>query len=180
MSSVAWRERRLDELLSEHHLAVGDFVHRACAIPRSRWLVPRGDGKWSPAQETRHLILTYEGLLGDLNDERRPALRGTALRRRIWRIVGLTQILWRGRIPAAVPAPREFRPEPDETPRADLLALYERRGREFCGVFRDKWRLEPRRTVQHPYFGNLKLEHAMRLCTVHTRHHAAFLAHSMV
>lgn len=179
MSSFAWRERRLEQLLSEHADAVAEYLERARAIPETRWLLPRGEGKWTPAQETRHLVLYYQAFNADLNGLARMALKGTALQRIQWRLFGLTQILWRQRIPVAVRAPQEARPEWDETPRDQLLAQLGERTREFGDLFTDRWRAEPRRRVRHPWFGDLKLDHAMRMSIVHTRHHAAFLAQSI-
>lgn len=179
MSRVAWRERRLSELLSDHGAAVAEFVARARAVPPGRWLLPRGEGKWTPAQETRHLVLYYEAFNADLKGERRMSLKGSPLKRFEWRVFGLTQILWRRRIPVAVRAPREARPEWDETPRDELLPLFTERAREFDGLFIATWRAEPGRKVRHPWFGDLKLDHAIRMSSVHTRHHAAFLEQSI-
>jgi hypothetical protein len=117
--------------------------------------------------------------MADLRGERRAALKGNALKRAIWRLYALPQILWRKRIPVAVRAPREYRPAEESVSRAELLPLFEQRSREFCEVFTDTWRAQPRARLTHPWFGNLNLDHAMRLATVHTRHHAAFLRQSL-
>lgn len=178
MSSFAWRERRLEELLVAHRAAAAEFAERAAAIADARWFVPRGEGKWTPAQETRHLVLAYDGFMADLRDEWRTPMKGNAFQRAIWSAYGLPHILWRGRIPRAVRAPREYRPADERAPRGELVAVYRQRCGEFCALFADKWRGEPRRKLQHPWFGKLNLDHAMRLATVHTRHHAAFLAQS--
>ncbi len=175
MSSIAWRERRLKELRSDHDDAVGEFVERARAIPDSRWLVPRAEGKWTPAQESRHLVLYYEAFSADLRGERKMTLKGTPLKRFKWRLLGLPQILWRKRIPVAVRAVREVSPAWDETPRERMLSLLAERAREFDALFVDTWRGDPRRTVRHPWFGDLTLDEAMQMSSVHTRHHAAFL-----
>jgi hypothetical protein len=169
------RQARLDALLRDHGGAVREFIDRANAVAEPQWLVPRGEGKWTPAQETLHLVLTYDSFLRDLRGEDTLALRGTPLRRFLWRTIGLTTVLWRKRIHVAVRAPREVRPEWIETPRVALVADFESRARDFEALFARAWREEPRRRMTHPLFGAVALDPAIRLITVHTLHHAAFL-----
>jgi hypothetical protein len=173
-------ERRLAALVREHQAALCEFCERAESIDEPRWLVPRAEGKWTPAQETRHLILAYEAFCRDLNGEAPLRLRGNPLRRALWRLIGLTSILWRKRIPVAVRAPREARPDWETTPRDPLVAQLRQRGGEFDTMLARIWRSEPRRRLTHPLFGAISLDQAIRLCAVHTRHHAAFLPASQV
>jgi DinB superfamily len=173
--SAARGEQRLATLLRDHGAAVREYVERANAVGDGRWLVPRAEGKWTPAQETRHLILAYEALCRDLSGGPKMALRGTPARRLVWRIVGLTSILWRKRIPVAVRSPREARPEWEPASPAELLPQLQRKAREFDEQFTRVWRAEPGRCVTHPFFGAITLDHAIRFSCVHTRHHAAFL-----
>ena len=169
------REGRLDKLLRDHADAVREFIDRVNAIADARWLTPRAEEKWTPAQETQHLILTYDAIGRDLRGEATMALRGTPWRRWLWRTIGMPSILWRRRIPVAVRAPREARPEWIVTPRADLVPRLESRARDFEALFALAWRGEPRRRMTHPLFGTVGLDQAIRLIAVHTRHHAAFL-----
>lgn len=144
-------------------------------MPESRWLVPRAEGKWTPAQEARHLVLTYESFTADLDGSRRVAVRASLAWRLLNRAIGLTSILWFGRIPVAVRAPREVRPQMEDTPRDALLAELGDRVERFNVAFVEAWQSRPRWRVGHPRFGGLSLDHAIRLSSVHTRHHAAFL-----
>ena len=169
------REARLDALIRDHQAAVREYVERANAIADARWLTPRAEGKWTPAQETRHLILAYEAFCRDLSGSKRMALRGNVARRLLWRLIGLTSILWRKRIPVAVRAPREARPEWEPTERLQLVPELERSANAFHDLFARVWRTDPRRCVTHPFFGALTLDHAIRFSSVHTRHHTAFL-----
>ena len=169
------REALLRERLEDHRAAIRQFVGKAEALSATQWLTPRGDGKWTPAQETRHLVLTYEAFVRDLQDIDRMRLRGTPLQRWIWKLFGLASILWRKRIPVAVRAPSVIRPDEITTPAPDLLAALRDGVARFEGVFTDKWRREPARRVSHPFFGLITLDHAVRIAAVHARHHAAFL-----
>ena len=169
------REALLRERLEDHRAAIREFVGKAEALSATQWLTPRGDGKWTPAQETRHLVLTYEAFVRDLQDIDRMRLRGTPLQRWIWKLLGLASILWGKRIPVAVRAPSVIRPDEITTPAPDLLDALRDGVARFEGVFTDKWRREPARRVSHPFFGLITLDHAVRIAAVHARHHAAFL-----
>lgn len=165
----------LDDLLEEHREAVQHFLERAGAVPDDRWQRPRAAGKWTPAQETRHIILTYQAIIGDLRDGRKMVARNMGLRRVIWRLIGLGSILYRRRIPAAVRAPREVRPGEEPGTRPDLLDELQGMVHEFERVFAGAWRDRPRQTLSHPFFGEVSLRQSITIAVVHTRHHAAFL-----
>ncbi len=165
------RARRIDD----HRAAVHEFVERASALSAEQWLTPRAEGKWTPAQEARHVILAYEGLNRDLNGGEPMRLRGSPWKRRVWRWIGMSSILWFRRIPVAVKAPRESRPDWETGSAAELLKLLRRRADEFDVTYARAGVSEPWRRVQHPMFGAVSLDHAIRLMSVHTRHHAAFL-----
>ena len=169
------REQLLETRLTDHRASIRAFVSKAHGVPVERWLTPRAEGKWTPAQETRHLVLSYDAFMRELSGGVGMQLRGTPWRRLLWRWLVLTQILWRKRIPVAARAPREARPEWESLPAGELLPELERRATEFEGALSIAWREEPHRTVQHPYFGNLTLDQALQLLAVHNRHHAAFL-----
>lgn len=169
------RERLLDTRMHDHRDAVREFLERAGGIGLERWRIPRADGKWTPAQETAHVILAYETLLRELRGGQGLALRATPLRRRFYRLIGLTSILWRGKIPVAARAPRETRPDDVTAPAAELLARLQTLASEFETDMTRAWRERPDARLTHHLFGTLSLDQAIRLMTVHTRHHAAFL-----
>jgi len=167
--------RRLEQLTRVHRAAVDDFTSRARALDDETWFTPRAAGKWTPAQEARHLVLTYRAFIDDLRGERRLALKGTWWHRRIWRLFGLSVIKYAGRIPRAVRAPREVRPQAENTPRDALLLELASEVDSFERMFARVWSETPAHTVTHPFFGALSLEDSITVATVHTRHHARFL-----
>lgn len=169
------KERRLQSLLADHGLAVREFVTRALSLREAQWLTPRAEGKWTPAQETQHVILAYDAFLRQLRDGTPMRKRGNWLRRRVARLIGLTSILWLKRIPVAVNAPREVRPEWIASGRDLLLPELRGRAEQFDAAFAREWRDNPRRRLSHHLFGTLSLDQGIRLVSVHTRHHAAFL-----
>ena len=162
-------------LLDDHSTSVREYCARAERVGDGRWLIPRAEGKWTPAQETRHLILAYEAFLRDASGAGKMQLRGSALKRKLWRWVGLTVILWRKRIPMAARAPRESRPEWELAPASELLPLYRQRAAEFAETITRLQKHEPGRTFTHPYFGEIAIEQTLTLVAVHNRHHAALL-----
>lgn len=166
--------QRWQELLDDHSASVREFGAKAEGVGE-RWLVPRADGKWTPAQETRHLILAYEAFLRDARGAGKMQLRGTPWKRVVWRLFGLTAILWRKRIPMAARAPRESRPEWEAAPASELLPLFQARASEFAETIARLRKNEPARTFTHPYFGELDIEQTLTLVAVHNRHHAKFL-----
>ena len=166
---------KLDALLMDHRAAVEEFFHRAAQITSARWNTPRAEGKWTPAQEVRHVILAYEMFTRDLEGGAPARLVGTPFKRVLWRAIGLTSILWRRKIPRGARAPRESRPEEGEHDQQTLLNDFRARTDRFEVIFRETWERHPGRTVIHPYFGSLDLVDAMKMCTVHTRHHTAVL-----
>lgn len=169
------RDERLAQLAREHRDAVEFFMTRARAVTDAQWHTPRAEGKWTPAQEARHLVLSYQAFIGDLRDEKRMALKGKPWQRRLWRLVGLTAIVHARRIPRAVRAPREVQPPHEATPRDLLLQELTSEIQSFERTFATTWRERPTKSLTHPFFGHLSLEQAMHVCCVHTRHHAHFL-----
>lgn len=173
MSRASQKQRQ--ERIVDHQAAVLEFVERAKTLSAEQWLRPRAPGKWTPAQETRHVILAYEQFIRELAGGTPVRLRGNPWKRRLWRLIGLNSILWRKRIPVAVRAPREAVPEWETTNATDLLPLLRQRADEFDATYAAMCERDPGRCVTHPFFGALSLDHAIRFISVHTRHHAAFL-----
>jgi hypothetical protein len=167
--------RSITDLLADHAVAVSEFVARAGAIADSDWDAPRGDGKWSPAQETKHLALGYEAFARDLRGGTHLRLKGKWWQRRLWRWRALPRILATNRLPLGVRAPREVRPPERPGDRSTLLAELRANVSEFEAAIVNAEETEPRRRVTHPYFNTLSLRELVKLCTVHARHHTSFL-----
>jgi hypothetical protein len=166
---------KLDELLASHREAVDEFFTRAAQVTSARWDLPRAEGKWSPAQEVKHIVLSYEAFTADLRGTAKMKLIGTPWKRVLWRAVGLTSILWLKKLPKGARAPREARPPEGPFNQDVLLADLRARTDAFETAFREAWANTRSRRVTHPYFGGLSLEDAIEMCRVHTRHHAAVL-----
>lgn len=163
--------------LAAHAAAADDFAARAAALSPEQWREPAAPGKWSPAQETQHLVLAYEVVLRELRGGRGMRLQLGAWNRTLLRWFVKPRILRTGRIPAAR-APREIRP-PDRIPdQGPAVARFGRHAEEFAATIERTRTATPGRRLTHPYFGWLSLEEAVRFCEVHVRHHAARLPES--
>jgi uncharacterized damage-inducible protein DinB len=169
------RERLLASRLADHQASLREYIAKARGVSPDRWLTPRAEGKWTPAQETRHLVLAYDAFLRDLAGTGKMGLRGTPFKRRLWRLIWLTLLLWRKRLPVGARAAREARPEWETTGPDALLFELNARALELEAALSRAWRDEPDRTLTHPYFGDLTLDQSLQMLTVHNRHHAAFL-----
>ncbi|HVE77948.1 MAG TPA: DinB family protein [Gemmatimonadaceae bacterium] len=168
--AAAWAQA-----LTEHRAAVEAFAAAAAAIPPARWREPRAPGKWSPAQETEHVLLAYEASAADLAG-------GEPVRRQLpwWRTVALRwlvlpRILRTGRFPPRAPAPRVFRPRAERGAQAEHIALLRQQATAFEAALVAALAATPARRVEHPYFGKMALPRVLRLLTVHTLHHARVL-----
>ena len=169
------RDEVYETLLADHRSAVRAYTDKAKAVSSSQWFTPRAEGKWTPAEETLHLILAYEALTRDLLEGKTLRLRGTPFKRRLWRVIGMFNVLWRNRLYRGVTAPRELRPLPEKVSRDKLVPLFIQRVAEFEAAVEFTRSKDPQRTVTHPMMGALTLAHSLKFCAVHTRHHAAFL-----
>jgi len=169
------RDENYETLLVDHRAAVRDYTEKAKAVSSSQWFTPRAEGKWTPAEETRHLIMAYEALTRDLLEGKTLRLRGTPWKRRLWRLIGMWSVMWRNRLIMGVSAPRELRPVPERMSRDKLVPLLVQRVAEFEAAVEFTRAKDPQRTVTHPMMGALTLAHSLKFCAVHTRHHAAFL-----
>jgi hypothetical protein len=163
------------ELLAEHGAAVREFRERAGAVPAKQWDVARAPGKWTPAQEVKHIALGLEAFARDLRGEGKLRLKGKWWQRRLWRLTALRTILRTRRIFRAAPAPREVRPPERPGDQTSLLAELQSRWNDLESLLIEMHRANPRRCVTHPYFGDLSLPDLVRFSVIHVRHHTAFL-----
>jgi hypothetical protein len=149
--------------------AVAAFIAAARGVPPTAWAVPRGPGKWSPAQITLHVTLAYEGtdhiVLGTWAGSRLPALVRPLIRRAYF-----APVLRRHGFRPGLRAPGPFQPPLTDTPvellstRLDAAALAVEQGftaREHAGSL----------TLNHPVFGTLSLADYLRFQSIHTHHH---------
>ena len=160
--------------LADHRASAHAFAARVEGVPVSEWRLPRGAGKWSPAEESLHVRQVYDVLIDALHG-------GPGLRSRVpeWKaeliqLLALPLFLAAGRLPRGVRAPRAVAPDPVEAcaagpaERADELR---RRAMEFEDALVAADGEGRTIALRHPYFGRLNGVKALRFVALHTRHH---------
>ena len=153
--------------------AAAAFRGGAAAIPADAWDQSRAEGKWSPAQETEHVVLSHELFLSQLNGG--PPMRAIVTG---WKLVALRWlalpwILRTGRFPRGARAPRESRPVAVGASREDLLGRMDRAVRGVGEALASGDAVISRLRMRHPYFGMMTVDQVLELSTLHTRHHLA-------
>lgn len=160
------------QALAEHEAAIEACIAASRRVPDDEWNVPRGDGKWSPAQHVEHVGLSYQ-MVSDALSGKPPRARLGRARQFVLRMLVLPKILRTDVFRAGVPAPREMRPLREPQERAEVEAQLRDRAARCIEILLAS--NTPGARVQHPYFGPLRLLDMLRLGTSHARHHTALL-----
>jgi hypothetical protein len=154
-------------ILAELRDAAERFLAAAAAVGAERWTTPRAPGKWTPAQITEHVALTYEHGAAMLRGEPRPPLVPRWLQP-LLRALVLPRILRIGRFGGRTPPPLR----PSDSPGTPAAVLARLRG-AVAGFEGEVARLagSHRESVDDPGFGAISLQDAVRLQALHTMHH---------
>jgi DinB superfamily len=165
-SPAEWQSLR-----AEHSRAVGQFISTAKGVPQDSWDRPLAEGKWTPAEVTAHLSESYRILRSELATGLGMGLRLGRMRRWVFRHTILPRILASGRFPRGARAPRETRPLQIVSDISAAVEALTDEAEAFAAELNARAALG---TVHltHAYFGPMSATQAMRLVTVHTRHHA--------
>ncbi len=158
-----------------HDAAVESFVAGARAVAPERWQTPIGDGKWTPAQITQHVIQTYEVLLSEVRTGQGLTIKTGWATRQVLRLVVLRPIMWFRRIPSGAKAPRPIRPREDGLDQSGAIARLEAVVAEFNGELVAK-RDGPGVRLTHHLFGSVDAVDGLDFVAVHTAHHGRQLA----
>ena len=114
------RERRWERAVREHRAALSAFLQAALGVPAEAWERPLGEGKWSAAEVTEHLALSYEAALRERTGGGAMAPRVSSRRQTVLRWFLLPHMLFHRTMPR-VSAPREVRPAPTGLGREEAL-----------------------------------------------------------
>jgi len=169
-------EARWHAAVEEHQVALAAYLDAAARLSDAAWTRPWRSGRWTPAQITEHLVMTYRVFIGEVNGGPAMRLKLTPFRRRVLRVFLLPHMLFHRTFPRGAVAPRELRPEQAPLPEKaraleEMRELGERFEREAVRA-----RAAGRDRVTHPFFGEIDLTRGMRLCAVHLEHHTRQVA----
>ena len=153
-----------------HSEVAVELVSAAQRVRPDKWLVPRGEGKWSPAQVVEHLNLAYDVLLRELAGGEGMKVRTKFLRRTLLRWTIMPRLMRGAPFPPGVPAPREVR---DPVANADQNAAIESFAARAARLETAAAQAAQNGGVRltHAYFGKSSLVQGILLCAQHIRHH---------
>jgi len=166
LSSLNW-----PDLQQLHSQAAAEVVSAAGRVPVEKWLVPRAEGKWSPAEIVEHLSLAYDVIVRELAGGAGMTIRTKLWQRVMLRLTIMPKLLRGEAFPSGTRSPREIRPvtaSPDQT--AAITSLRDRAAR-FEAAVADAQRRHPRTGLTHAYFGRSTIDNAVLLCARHVQHH---------
>ena len=158
-----------------HATAADEVVATAERVPADRWLQPRAEGKWSPAEVIEHLTLAYDVLLRELAGGPGMVIRTKLWQRLLLRFTMLPKILRGGGFPAGARAPRETRPVLTTTDQRTAIAAFRDRASQIAAAAVEA---EKRGGVKltHAYFGRASVCNSMLMCARHLQHHQQQIA----
>jgi len=162
----------LHTALQSNHSAVAEFLQTARMVPPEKWLAPRAEGKWSPAQVTEHLARVYE--------ESQKLVAGTSTIRpfpRVLRPLAGAAVRWTilrtGRFPRGK-AIAPFQPSASPPAQEILCARLQEASDAFERGTEHEHRAG-RTTFEHPFFGGFGLTEYAQLQAYHSVHHRSQL-----
>ena len=159
------------EVKELHTRAAAELIAVAERVPAERWLVPRADGKWSPAEVLEHLTLAYEVILRELEGGGGMQIRTKWWQRILLRFTMVPKILRGEGFPSGARAPRETRPSSPALDQHAAIARF----RDLGTLVEQKAAQSDRKKLTHAYFGSASICDSMLLCARHIDHHRAQL-----
>jgi DinB superfamily len=165
-----WRAMKwesVQQLLSSSSVELASAAER---VPAEKWLTPRAEGKWSPAELLEHLNLAFDVMLRELSGG-----PGMQVRTRLWQriLLRLTMVprILRGRgFPQGARAPKETRPVLTSVDQKTAIAGFRDRAARF-EIAAAAAHQAGRVRLTHAYFGKASIKNSALLCARHIQHH---------
>lgn len=158
-----------EQIAALHDHAAKELIAAAEGVSADRWLVPRAEGKWSPAEVVEHLNLVYDVVLRELGGEPGMQLRTRWWQRLVLRFTIVPRILRGGWFPAGARAPKETRPALSTTDQRELISRFRDRAARFATAAANARGTTQR--ITHAYFGAARVPESVLLCARHIEHH---------
>jgi hypothetical protein len=159
-----------DTAMADHDAAMAEVLGAIGEVPESRWTDPPAPGKWSAAEVTLHLVLTYQHLTREQRGEGTIRVLPRPWRSWLLKHLVLPRLLGSAALPRGVRAPREVRPAGPLPSLEGAVVSLSGEGRAWAEAM-TRNRVVPRAGATHPFFGRLPLLTMLRITTLHTRHH---------
>ena len=159
------------EIQKLHDAAADSLARSAERVDPQQWLVPRANGKWTPAQVVDHLSRVYDVVTAEVEGGKGMRLRMTFPQRLFLRLLFLGRILRGGYFPENAPAPYETRPGEGVADQSAAIAEFRARAKTFSEAVAKARDSGQRVRITHAYFGTAPVDKAMLLCARHIQHH---------
>ncbi|HET9065317.1 MAG TPA: DinB family protein [Gemmatimonadales bacterium] len=147
------------------------FIDRAAVLSPTRWNQPIGAGKWSPAQISEHVRLSYVVI----GQELATGSGGLPLKVPRWlrpwlRFRYFGRILRTGKMPAGARAAREISPRGSSFDQQATIAGLREAAVALEEAVAARWD-DPAAGFSHHVFGHVALSDGWRFAVIHTDHH---------
>lgn len=172
MTTAVEPNAQLQRELDAHRHALQSFIATAEQVDTVAWNTPSQVDKWSPAQVSEHLRLSYTTVRAELAGGTGFRVRTSWWKQQMFRLLYLPKILKSGRFPVGVRATREIRPAAGPFDQRALLDALRDEGEHFMEEL-SSVRTDGSIALTHPFLGRLGLLEGLRLATHHIRHHHA-------
>ena len=161
----------IETAIAGNRKEVVELAAAARAIPADRWMKPRAEGAWSPAQIVEHLAITFEFNRKVVAGTARalPALIRPFAQPLLRRMV-ITKTLEAGRFTRKGRTPSFLKPS-DAPPAVDVVLARLQAAVDGLEADLRSRHPEARHTVAHPAFGSIPTHDWMRVQAIHVRHH---------
>lgn len=150
-----------------HRSLSAAFVATAAAVPPTRWDLPIGPGKWTPAEIAAHLVTTYEVVLREMRGGEGMRVVLSRPKQLLAMLLAGWRILWFGTFPKGARAPRETRPAAG-LPKEEALARFRTLAEEFTAA---AIAAPAGATITHAYFGVGPVTRGVTVVARHIEHH---------
>ena len=160
-----------EDVMQLHNTAAQELLSTAERVPAQKWLVPRAEGKWSPAEVVEHLNLAYDVFMRELGGEPGMQIRTKLWQRVLLKVTMVPRILAGRGFPVGARAPRETRPALTSTDQGAAIAAFRDRAGRFEVAAAEAQSGRPRTRLTHAYFGRMSLRDSVLICARHIQHH---------
>jgi len=158
-----------DEIRALHAQAADALAVKAAGVPADRWLKPRAEGKWSPAEVVEHLNTVYDVVLKEIAGAPGMQIRTALWQRVLLRFTMVPKILRGDGFPAGARAPKETRPAVSTTDQREAVDGFRERAKRFMDEVEGA--RSRRQRLTHAYFGKASAANTTLLLARHIEHH---------
>lgn len=159
------------DAIALHERIAKEMIAAAENITPERWMAPRAEGKWSPAEVVEHVSLAYDVMLSELAGGSPMRIKTKAWQRLILRFTMVPKIMRGGGFPSGARSPREIRPASANSDQRDAIASFRKRATEFDEAVARAHQSGGRVRLTHAYFGKMSLVDSVTLLARHLEHH---------